>query len=86
MTTIQDFIDYVRQVLIKTNDTLARHEIYNRFVNECNAFKQTEDDFYKTVLTPAYKSIDWNAIEETNKHKLEKQNKLQEELLILLKK
>jgi hypothetical protein len=67
MSTIQDITAQVRQVLIETNDGLSRHELYSRFVNECNQLQLSEDDFYKTVLKAAHKSIDWATVEEEYK-------------------
>lgn len=64
MASIDSLIEQVRAVLIETEDAIAKHEIYNRFINECRAYSLSEDDFYKNVLKPAYKSIDWNELEE----------------------
>lgn len=69
MSTIQDITIQVRQVLIETNDGLSRHELYSRFVNECNQLQLSEEDFYKTVLKAAHKSIDWTTVEEEYKKK-----------------
>lgn len=78
--TLSKLIEQVRAILIQTEDTKQRHEIYNQFINECKANNLTEDDFYKKVLKVAHKSIDWNYIEEEKKRKVETQKKLETEL------
>lgn len=76
MVNIDTLIEQIRAVLIETEDAIAKHEIYNRFINECRANNLAEDDFYKKVLKPAHKSVDWNYIEEQKKQKeLEKKQK-----------
>lgn len=76
----KELIEQIRAILIQTEDTKQKHEIYNQFINECKASNLTEDDFYKKVLKEAHKSIDWNYIEEEKKRKVETQNKLEAEL------
>ncbi len=61
-STIESLIEQVRAILIQTEDSKPRHEIYNQFVNEAKANNLTEVDFYKKVLKAAHKSIDWNFI------------------------
>lgn len=78
MTNIETLIEQVRAVLIETEDAVAKHEIYNRFINECKANSLTEDDFYKKVLKPAHISVDWDYIEEQRKEK-EQEKKQKEE-------
>lgn len=80
MISLQDLIEQVRQVLIQSGGNQPRHEIYNRFVNECSQLKLSEEDFYKIVLKPADKSIDWDAIHAAEKQKEETQKKLETEL------
>lgn len=81
MLSLQDFTDQVRQVLVETNDSLSRHDLYSRFVNECGQLQLSEDDFYKTVLKPAHKSIDWEAVEAAHKQHQETQKKMEAELM-----
>ena len=80
MMTVEDFIEQVRQILIQTGGDIPRHEIYSRFVNESESLKLTEEGFYKSILKPADKSIDWGAVEAAEKHKIETQKKLESEL------
>ena len=67
MLTIDDLINQVKQVLIETNDRLSPNQLYSRFVNECDELELSEDDFYKSVVKPAHKSINWEVVEEANK-------------------
>lgn len=69
MASIDILIEQVRAILIQTEDTKPKHEIYNQFINECKANSLTEQDFYMKVLKVAHKSIDWNYIEEQKKKK-----------------
>ena len=78
MASIETLIEQVRAVLIQTEDSMPRHEIYNQFVNEAKANNLSEDDFYKKVLKAAHKSIDWDYIEE-QKHQKEREKKEKEE-------
>jgi hypothetical protein len=78
MASIETLIEQVRAVLIQTEDSKPRHEIYNHFVNEAKANNLSEDDFYKKVLKAAHKSIDWKFIEEQKQHK-EREKKEKEE-------
>lgn len=80
MESLSTLIEQVRAILIQTEDEKPRYEIYNQFINECKANNLTENDFYKKVLKPAHKSIDWNYIEEEKKRKKETQKKLEAEL------
>jgi hypothetical protein len=80
MISIQDFIDQVREELVRSGGQQPRHETYNHFVNESNALQLSEQDFYKTILKPADKSIDWDAIQATEKQKIETQMRLEVEL------
>lgn len=73
-------IEQVREILILTNNEKPRHEIYNQFINECKVNSLTEDDFYKNILRPASKSIDWVYIEEEKKRKEEATKIVEEEL------
>jgi len=76
---IETVIEQVRALLIQSEDGMQRHEIYNQFVNEAKSNNLTEDEFYKKILKPAHKSIDWNYIEEQKlqkeREKLEKEEK-----------
>lgn len=56
-------IEQVRDILIRENDQISKHELYLRFINECSEAELTEEDFYKQILKPAHKSIDWDAIQ-----------------------
>lgn len=57
-------IEQVRDILIRENDQISKHELYLRFINECNEAELTEEDFYKQILKPAHKSVDWDAIQK----------------------
>lgn len=76
MLTIEELINQVGMVLIETNDSLSPHQIYSRFVNECNELNLGEADFYKIILKPAHKSINWETVEEANKQQEETENKI----------
>jgi hypothetical protein len=60
----ETLIAQVREVLIRENDQIGKHELYLLFINECNEAKLTEEDFYKFILKPAHKSVDWEAIDK----------------------
>lgn len=84
-STIETLIEQVRAVLIQTEDSKPKHEIYNQFVNEAKAINLTEDDFYKKILKVAHKSIDWNFIELGRQQKeFEKTEKEEKEKAIEL--
>jgi hypothetical protein len=76
MSNIQFLIDSVRSFLIETGDNMSPNEIYLRFINDCKSLNLTEEQFYKDVLRPASKSIDWDTI---NKEKKEKEKAKLEE-------
>lgn len=82
MTNTETLIEQVRSILIQSEDTKPKHEIYGQFINECKSNNLTEDDFYKKILKVAHKSIDWNFIEEEKKkkerEKIEKEKKEKE--------
>ncbi len=69
MQSIAGLTEQVKTILIQTGGQQPRHEVYNHFINECNALNLTEDDFYKKVLAPASKSINWKQVEEDQKRK-----------------
>ena len=85
MAKIETLIEQVREVLILTEDSKPRHEIYSQFVNQANSLNLTEDNFYKSVLKVAHKSIDWDYIENQKKLKLQekKENEEKEKALEL---
>lgn len=66
MLNLQVLISQVHQVLIETNDSQSPQQLYSRFVNECNELNITEKDFYKQILKPAYKSINWDLVKPKN--------------------
>lgn len=78
MGSIDVLIEQVRAVLIETEDSKPKHELYNQFINECKSNELTENDFYSKVLKVAHKSIDWNFIEEQKQQK-EREKKEKEE-------
>jgi hypothetical protein len=80
MYSITDLIEQVRQFLVQSGENKSSQEIYSRFINECKNLQLSEEDFYKTVLKPAYKSIDWAAVHAAEKQKIETQKKLDIEL------
>ena len=57
METIETYIAQVRIVLNEFAKEPAKHEVYNRFINECKALNLSETDFYKKILKPASKGI-----------------------------
>ena len=79
MANLETFVEQVRAILIQTEDSKPKHELYNQFINECKANSLSEQDFYMKVLKLAHKSIDWDYIEEQKKkkekEKLEKEEK-----------
>lgn len=80
MISLQELTEQVRAVLIQTGDNISRQEMYNRFVNECGELGLKEEDFYKTVLKDAHKSIDWPAVDAQIRHKEEIQARINKEL------
>ena len=80
MTDITTLTEQIRLLLIETNDTLSPHEIFNKYINECQELQLSETEFYKSPLKNAHKSIDWVAVENANKQKEETQKKIQAEL------
>lgn len=60
----ETLIAQVREVLIRENDQVGKQDLYLLFVNECQEAQLSEEDFYKLILKPAYKSIDWEAIDK----------------------
>lgn len=81
MPTFDTLIEQVRAVYIQ-NQNLEKHEIYNQFINECNAAELSEEDFYKKVLKHAYNSIDWDAVEKEKIIQEETKKKIAKELEI----
>ena len=79
MSTLSELIDQVKTILIQTEGNKPRHEVYNEFINECKALNLTEEEFYRDVLKPASKSIDWDAIEADKKSKEDEQKKKTED-------
>jgi hypothetical protein len=78
MLSVTDLTDQVKTYLIQTGGQQPRHEVYNRFVNECIAISLTEEDFYKKVLAIAYKGINWEQVEEDKKAKAAQEKAAQE--------
>ncbi len=76
---IKVLIEQVREVLIQTNGKINKEDLYDRFVNECNDLGLNEVDFYKKVLSPAYKDAK-NKIESENNKKEELEKKEQEKI------
>lgn len=77
MKNLDVLIEQVRLVLIETEDSKSKHELYNDFINECKSYELSEPDFYSYVLKVAHKSIDWQYIEE-QRQKKEKEAKEKE--------
>jgi hypothetical protein len=80
MFTLTDLIEQVRQFLIKSEPNISSQEVYNHFINQCGQLQLGEEDFYKTVLKPAHKSIDWEAVEAAKKQQQVTQKKIEAEL------
>lgn len=79
MLSISDLIEQVRDYLMQTDGQPPRQEVYSHFINECKNLNLTEDVFYKDVLKPASKSIDWDALEIEKKNKAEQEKRDQEQ-------
>ncbi len=80
MADITTFIDQVREVMILTEDKIKKEELYVRFLNECQLLGVSEEDFYKKVLKPAHKSVDWDYIESEKMKEEEAAKKRTEEI------
>lgn len=67
MQDLSNLIALVRNYLTEVGAELPREEVYTRFFQESRSAGITEEEFYKYVLKPAYKSVDWEALEQERK-------------------